>query len=66
MNETPLVQVLRGGLTDEELAAVTAVLLVRAAATRRPAADRPESAPRWQRRERQPSYYSPRSWQTAA
>ncbi|AXI78972.1 acyl-CoA carboxylase subunit epsilon [Peterkaempfera bronchialis] len=64
-----MIQVVKGSLTDEELAAVTAVLLARAAATaaaRQSSAAQPEPVARWQRLERRPSYYSPLSWQTAA
>jgi hypothetical protein len=66
-----MIQVVKGSLTDEELAAVTAVILARAAAgtaARRPVA-RPEPVARWRRLERLPAYsgyYSPVSWQTAA
>ncbi len=63
----PLIRVTRGTLTDEELAAVTAVLLTRAAAGRRQAAAAAiEPIANWQRLERRPAYYSPVSWQQAA
>ncbi|MCD0485292.1 acyl-CoA carboxylase epsilon subunit [Streptacidiphilus sp. ASG 303] len=64
----PAFQIVRGSLTDEELAALTAVLLARAAAGggARQQAVRPEPVARWQRLERRPSYDSPLSWQTAA
>ncbi|MEV6208594.1 acyl-CoA carboxylase subunit epsilon [Kitasatospora sp. NPDC051914] len=63
----PLVRIVRGSLTDEELAAVTAVLLARAAAAQQ-AASAPAVEPiaSWQRLERRPAYYSPVSWQQAA
>ena len=65
----PLVRVVRGTLADEELAALTAVLLARAAATSTKAAKAGKGAPgtgraqaQWQRPERRPSYNSPVSW----
>ncbi|MFF7634048.1 acyl-CoA carboxylase epsilon subunit [Kitasatospora sp. NPDC008050] len=63
----PLVRVTRGTLSDEELAALTAVLLARAAATQSAAGLAPvEPIARWQRLDRHPVYYSPVSWQWAA
>ncbi|MCX4748362.1 acyl-CoA carboxylase epsilon subunit [Kitasatospora sp. NBC_01287] len=64
----PLVRVTRGALSDEELAALTAVLLARAAAGQQAAAALPAIEPiaRWTRSERRPAYYSPVSWQWAA
>ncbi|GJF29825.1 acyl-CoA carboxylase epsilon subunit [Kitasatospora sp. NBC_01539] len=63
----PLVRIVRGSLTDEELAVVTAVLLARAAAAQQTAAARAaEPIARWQRLERRTAYYSPVSWQQAA
>ncbi|GAA1221130.1 hypothetical protein GCM10009665_09100 [Kitasatospora nipponensis] len=63
----PLVRIVRGSLSDEELAALTAVLMARAAAGRQAAALAPvEPIARWQRLERRPAYYSPVSWQQAA
>jgi len=60
--EQPLVRVVRGQLADDELAALTAVLLSRAAA---PAAE-PETtdamSPNWQRLERSGGYRAPHSW----
>nr|WP_280693356.1 acyl-CoA carboxylase epsilon subunit [Kitasatospora sp. GAS204B] len=62
-----LVRVTRGTLSDEELAALTAVLLARAAAQQATAAlPAVEPIARWQRLERRPAYYSPVSWQWAA
>jgi hypothetical protein len=62
----PLVRVVKGTLADEELAALTAVLLARAAATSSEAAKGASGAGRtqaqWQRPERRPSYNSPVSW----
>jgi hypothetical protein len=59
----PLVRVVRGQLADDELAALTAVLLTRANAA--PAAE-PEAAdpkqPNWQRLERAGGYRAPHSW----
>ncbi|MFE0464281.1 acyl-CoA carboxylase subunit epsilon [Kitasatospora sp. NPDC058965] len=62
----PLVRVTRGSLTDEELAALTAVLMARAAAQPTAPTAVVEPIARWQRLERRPAYYSPVSWQWAA
>ncbi|MEV6974718.1 acyl-CoA carboxylase subunit epsilon [Kitasatospora sp. NPDC093806] len=64
----PLVHIVRGSLTDEELAALTAVLMARAAAAQQAAAAAAPIEPiaNWQRLERRPAYYSPVSWQQAA
>ncbi|WP_262706295.1 MULTISPECIES: acyl-CoA carboxylase subunit epsilon [Streptomyces] len=61
-----LVRVEKGHADAEELAAVTAVLLARAAAgTHRTAGStRPSrSAARWRRLERRPAFSAPHSWQ---
>ncbi|QKV92379.1 acyl-CoA carboxylase subunit epsilon [Streptomyces sp. NA02950] len=63
-----LVRVEKGHADAEELAAVTAVLLARAAATaghrRTGASVRPRrSAARWRRLERQSAFRAPHSWQ---
>ena len=63
----PLVRVVKGTLADEELAALTAVLLARAAAEAKPAkghgyAPHNQTLARWQRLERRPGYSSPVSW----
>ncbi|MHA6760238.1 acyl-CoA carboxylase epsilon subunit [Streptacidiphilus sp. PAMC 29251] len=58
-----LVRVVKGTLADEELAALTAVLLARAAI--QPAKGKGGDAKaqaRWQRPERRPDYRSPVSW----
>ncbi|MEU8920834.1 acyl-CoA carboxylase subunit epsilon [Kitasatospora sp. NPDC048545] len=63
----PLVRIVRGSLTDEELAALTAVLMARAAAAQQAGTASPiEPIANWQRLERRPAYYSPVSWQQAA
>ncbi|WP_030267877.1 acyl-CoA carboxylase subunit epsilon [Streptomyces sp. NRRL B-24484] len=62
----PLVRIVRGSLNAEELAALTAVLLVRAATAQQAAAPAVEPIASWQRLERRPAYYSPVSWQQAA
>ncbi|MBP0455274.1 MULTISPECIES: acyl-CoA carboxylase subunit epsilon [unclassified Kitasatospora] len=63
----PLVRIVRGSLSDEELAALTAVLMARAAAQQAAAAAAPvEPIANWQRLERRPAYFSPVSWQQAA
>ena len=60
----PVVRVVKGRLADEELAALTAVLLARAAATPGHASKvgGGRSQARWQRPERRPDYRSPVSW----
>ncbi|MBV2154547.1 acyl-CoA carboxylase epsilon subunit [Kitasatospora sp. SUK 42] len=63
----PLVRIVRGSLSDEELAALTAVLLARAAAGQQASAiAQVEPIANWHRLERRPAYYSPVSWQQAA
>lgn len=63
----PLIRVTRGVLTDEELAALTAVLLHRAVGAQQAARTAAiEPIANWQRLERRPAYYSPVSWQQAA
>ncbi|MFC1421093.1 acyl-CoA carboxylase epsilon subunit [Streptacidiphilus cavernicola] len=60
----PLVRVVKGALADEELAALTAVLLARAAAHPGGSAKSRDAKAqaRWQRPERRPDYRSPVSW----
>ena len=58
----PLVRVVKGRLADEELAALTAVLLARAAATSGHSPKLGRAPARWQRPERRPDYRSPVSW----
>ncbi|WP_405017927.1 acyl-CoA carboxylase subunit epsilon [Kitasatospora sp. NBC_00070] len=66
-NPEPLLRIVRGTLSDEELAALTAVLLARAAAAQQAAATAvTEPIATWSRIERRPAYYSPVSWQQAA
>ncbi|MGW4893767.1 acyl-CoA carboxylase subunit epsilon [Kitasatospora sp. NPDC004240] len=67
-SDPSLVRVVRGSLTDEELAALTAVLMARAVAAQQAAAAVAPVEPiaSWQRLERRPAYYSPVSWQQAA
>ncbi|MFD8701680.1 acyl-CoA carboxylase epsilon subunit [Kitasatospora sp. NPDC059648] len=63
----PLVRIVRGSLSAEELAALTAVLAARTAVARPTAAvAQVEPIANWQRLERRPAYYSPVSWQQAA
>jgi hypothetical protein len=63
----PMVQIVKGELADDELAALTAVLMARAAAAQRAAQPRfahgnrhPQA--RWRRLERVSSYRNPVSW----
>ncbi|MFC5906584.1 acyl-CoA carboxylase subunit epsilon [Streptacidiphilus monticola] len=62
----PLVQIVKGELDAEELAALTAVLMVRAAAAAEPrfAHGHRHARPqvRWRRLERTAGYRSPVSW----
>jgi hypothetical protein len=67
----PLVRVVKGSLAAEELAALTAVLLARAASSSQPgtsikgvhAKDKGHmTQAHWQRPERRPDYRSPVSW----
>ncbi|MBB0228878.1 acyl-CoA carboxylase subunit epsilon [Streptomyces calidiresistens] len=55
----------RGRVSDEELAAVTALLLARAGAAREtaPAPARRRSSAGWRRLERTPGFRAPHSWQ---
>ncbi|MCF3960680.1 acyl-CoA carboxylase subunit epsilon [Streptomyces fuscigenes] len=65
----PLVRVERGGrLTDDELAALTVVLLSRGAAPRADGEDRraARTAPRWERPERHVPYRPAGSWHGGA
>ncbi|MFR9674533.1 acyl-CoA carboxylase subunit epsilon [Streptomyces sp. TR06-5] len=63
---TPLVRVERGRASDEELAAVTALLMARATAPRQPAGDHVAAPGRsragWRRLERSPGFHAPHSW----
>ncbi|MER6127345.1 acyl-CoA carboxylase epsilon subunit [Streptomyces sp. NPDC001795] len=67
-DDAALVRVERGEASEEELAALTAVLLARAAARGHGPdhADRSRTTARWSRLERRPSYQSPLSWRVAA
>ncbi|GAA1152523.1 hypothetical protein F4556_004118 [Kitasatospora gansuensis] len=65
-NAEPLLRIVRGTLSDEELAALTAVLMARAAAAHTATAAPVEPIATWSRIERRPAYYSPVSWQQAA
>ncbi|CAM5392197.1 acyl-CoA carboxylase subunit epsilon [Streptomyces sp. URMC 127] len=59
-----LVRVEKGTADAEELAAVTAVLLARAAATNDTAPPRPRrTTAAWRRLERSPGFRAPHSWQ---
>ncbi|MFF4404560.1 acyl-CoA carboxylase subunit epsilon [Streptomyces sp. NPDC001404] len=63
MSDT-LVRVEKGTADAEELAAVTAVLLARAAATQDSTPARPRrSTAAWRRLERSPGFRAPHSWQ---
>ncbi|GAB3176893.1 acyl-CoA carboxylase subunit epsilon [Streptomyces incanus] len=61
---TPDIRVEKGHAGPEEVAAITAILLARAAA--RPAHDAPahpgRARARWRRLEREPGFRAPHSW----
>jgi len=61
MTAAPLVRIVKGSLTDEELAALAAVLC-RPVSTGARGPVRSWSPVRWQRPERRPSYSPPHSW----
>jgi hypothetical protein len=58
-----LLRVEKGHAEPEELAAITAVLLARAAARSDPRAHRGRSTAGWRRLERTPGFRAPHSWQ---
>ncbi len=62
MAAAPLVRIVKGSLTDEELAALTAVFLYRPASTGGHGSVRSRPPVRWERPERSPSYAPPHSW----
>lgn len=62
MTAAPLVRIVKGSLTDEELAALTAVVLYRPVSTGARGSERSRPPVRWQRPERRPSYSPPHSW----
>ncbi|MEU5959408.1 acyl-CoA carboxylase subunit epsilon [Streptomyces sp. NPDC047525] len=60
----PYVRVEKGEAQPEELAALTAYLMARAAAYARPPAAEPDRGKAgWRRLERTPNYQAPHSWQ---
>ncbi|MEU8431727.1 acyl-CoA carboxylase subunit epsilon [Streptomyces sp. NPDC029216] len=58
-----LLKVEKGNAAPEELAAITAILLARAAATPEEAATTPRSTAGWRRLERSRGFQAPHSWQ---
>ena len=60
-----VMRVEKGQAEHEELAAITALLLARAAAQpgRRPRPDRGRATAGWRRLEREPGFRAPHSWQ---
>ncbi|WP_411101721.1 acyl-CoA carboxylase subunit epsilon [Streptomyces sp. cmx-4-9] len=58
-----LLRVEKGNAAPEELAAITAILLARAAATPGTAVRAPRSQAGWRRLERTPGFRAPHSWQ---
>ncbi|MFH8570252.1 acyl-CoA carboxylase subunit epsilon [Streptomyces sp. NPDC017993] len=64
MQDTSLLRVEKGSPSPEELAAITAVLLVRSAAGAEPDDDsrRERAVATWRRPERAPGFHGPRTW----
>jgi hypothetical protein len=64
--DTRLVRVEKGQASDEELAALTAVLLARAAGQEQEATAyvKPRSVAGWRRLERQSGFAAPHSWRS--
>ena len=64
--DSTLVRVEKGQASDEELAALTAVLLARAAASGQDTGDyvQPRSVAGWRRLERQSGFAAPHSWRS--
>lgn len=58
-----LVRVVKGEANEEELAAVTALLLARATAPHGPTSEPRRTRARWQRLERAPGFRAPHDWQ---
>ncbi|MFM9366571.1 acyl-CoA carboxylase subunit epsilon [Streptomyces sp. Da 82-17] len=58
-----LLRVEKGHAEPEELAAITAVLMARAAAQPAPAPSRGRTKAGWRRLERTPGFRAPHSWQ---
>lgn len=69
MNSEFVIRVERGHAEPEELAALTALLLARAASratVAATAAEEPRTIAHWRRLERVPGLYVPHSWQAVA
>ena len=62
--DATLVRVEKGAASDEELAALTAVLLARAAGREATVYTRPRSVAGWRRLERQGGFSAPHSWRS--
>ncbi|MCB5183251.1 acyl-CoA carboxylase subunit epsilon [Streptomyces antimicrobicus] len=63
MSTDMLLRVEKGHAEPEELAAITAILLARAASTPEIPAARTRSTAGWRRLERTPGFRAPHSWQ---
>ncbi|MEV8537269.1 acyl-CoA carboxylase subunit epsilon [Streptomyces sp. NPDC051211] len=63
MSTDMLLRVEKGHAEPEELAAITAILLARAASTPSIPAARTRSTAGWRRLERTPGFRAPHSWQ---
>ena len=59
---TPDIRVEKGHAEPEEVAAITAVLLARAAAQPEPRTHRGRAKAGWRRLEREPGFRAPHSW----
>ncbi|WP_329378888.1 acyl-CoA carboxylase subunit epsilon [Streptomyces sp. NBC_01351] len=63
MSTDMMLRVEKGNAEPEELAAITAILLARAAATPEETVTTPRSQAGWRRLERTPGFRAPHSWQ---
>ncbi|GAA1371357.1 acyl-CoA carboxylase subunit epsilon [Streptomyces beijiangensis] len=61
--DSSLLRVEKGNAGPEELAAITAILLARAASRHEALSHNPHSTAGWRRLERTPGFRAPHSWQ---
>ncbi|WP_329123398.1 acyl-CoA carboxylase subunit epsilon [Streptomyces sp. NBC_01465] len=62
-SDSSLLRVEKGNADAEELAAITAILLARAASQPEAAPHKPTTTAGWRRLERTPGFRAPHSWQ---
>ncbi|MEV0094147.1 acyl-CoA carboxylase subunit epsilon [Streptomyces sp. NPDC050738] len=62
-SDSSLLRVEKGNAGPEELAAITAILLARAASQPEAPAHKPTTTAGWRRLERTPGFRAPHSWQ---